>query len=445
MSEWDDPIGTKKQESGKGVSAGSWDAGMTAAALLAVVIVSFLVAFLTKDVPSRPLWLLFLSFAAPVAALMLAVFLKEKFAPSMTPSSSRKAQLIMAVCTVIAAGLVGCFCQVSNVEAQGEKTVVTHDGWSDVLIILDKSGSMTLFSGSGDGTLDRMATNAVVDLVSRMDESTRVGMLIDVGWTENNVGSDVVPLEKRVLPISELNESHRKKLTTLARCRTAVNEHFPRAFEVACDMIDAYDGRDGGLSIIVISDGDDCTGAFRAEDFAGRLKDRGVKVFYLYVVPENSTEMERLASMTGGESIYVNNLSDLTGKMQEVTKVPVYEVIYKDALRDIDESDTARVVTGILLAVLGVLIGITLLVMFSLQGQKRFQVVLSPLMAILAFAVLAFGKGIIPVAWVREGIAFSLLGVVLMRKNRTSGLAGARPAPAAVSTDPLPDTGDSEW
>ena len=136
MSEWDDPLEPKKQE--KSISAGSWDVGMTVVALIAVAAVSFLVAYLTKDVLSRPIWLLFLSFAAPVAALMLAVFLKEKFAPSMTPSSSRKAQLILAVCTVVAAGLVGCFCQVSNTEARGEQTVVTREGWSDVLIILDK-------------------------------------------------------------------------------------------------------------------------------------------------------------------------------------------------------------------------------------------------------------------------------------------------------------------
>ncbi|MBR2661543.1 MAG: VWA domain-containing protein [Clostridia bacterium] len=444
MSEWDDPAESKKLE--KSVSAGSWDVVMSIAALIAVAAVSFLAAYLTKDVLSRPIWMLFLSFAAPVAALMLAVFLKEKISPSMTPSSSRKAQLILAACTVAAAGLVGCFCMVSNVEARGEQTVVMHDGWSDVLIILDKSGSMNGISESGDGTLDKMATEAVIDLINRMDESTRVGMLIDVGWAENNDPIYTIPLEERAFPIAELNPDYRQKLIELARCETAVNEHFPRAFEVACDMINAYDGENGELSIVIISDGQDCTGEFRASDFYDRLHDRGVKVFYLYVVPEYSKEMELLASRTGGESIYVNNLSDLMDKMQEVTKVPVYETVYKDALRDIDESGTAKAVTGILLAVLGLLIGITLTVMFSLQGQKRFQLILSPIMALLAFAVLAFGKEIIPVAWIREGIAFTLLGVVLMRKNRSSGFeAKSRPAAAAVSTDPLPDSSDGEW
>ena len=59
----------------------------------------------------------------------------------MTPSTSRSAQLILVLCSVLAAAVVGCFCQVSNQEAKVRQEI-THTGWSDVIIVMDKSGSM---------------------------------------------------------------------------------------------------------------------------------------------------------------------------------------------------------------------------------------------------------------------------------------------------------------
>ena len=188
-------------------------------------------------------------------------------------------------------------------------------------------------------------------------------------------------------------------------------------------MLDQYDSGAGNCSILVISDGNDILSdsdeRFLAAEFEDELTARKVKVIYLYVDPNHVDEMDKLARNTGGESIYISNLNDLKGKMQEVAKVPVYEVVYKDALRDIDESQTARIVTGVLLLLLGLLVGFSLTVMLSTQGQKRLQTILSPLMAVLSFVLLAFGKDLITVSWIREGIAFTLFGVVLMRKNRS--------------------------
>lgn len=431
MSEWDDLLETEKQ--GKGVNTGKWDAGMTIAALVVVVFASFMVSYLTKDIPSRPIWLLFLCFAAPAAALMLAVYLKEKLFPSMTPSSSRKAQLILAICTVIAAGLVGCFCQVSNVEAQGEQTVITHEGWSDLLIVFDKSGSMMTDNRNIE------ATKAVKALLNTMDDEVQVGLLIDVDW-------ETVPLQNRKIDFGPLKDQ-RDNLIKLASTPTGGVAYFGRAFDAACKMLDTYTG-EGNRAIVVISDGtdffsdEDSAERFVADNYEDKLVSRGVKVYYLYVDQDHVNEMDKLAVNTGGESIYVSNLSELTEKMQEVAKVPIKVVVYKDALRDIDESNTARIVTGILLTVLGVLIGLTLTIMFSLQGQKRLQLVLSPLMAVLSFLLLAFGSGIIPTDWLREATAFSLLGIVLMRSNRESA---NRNKSAEVKAEPTYAGIDDTW
>ena len=446
MSEWDyEDQGTGTSGRAAGQPAGSWDAGMTAAALAAVTAVSFLTAWLTKDVPSRPFWMLGLCFAAPVVALLSSVFLKEKISSSMTPSTSRNAQMILIACSILAAAVVGCFCQVSNEQADKVEQIVVGEGWSDVLIILDKSGSMSEYTGKPGETLDSLATEAVTDLIGQMDDTTRVGLLIDVGWAENNELRWTVPLEKRLLAIQKLTPEHRKELTKMAQFSLGCNENFPRAFEVASEVVQGYDGRDGDLTIIVISDGQDITNQFRAANFADLFIERQVKVQYLYVAPGYSTEMSRLAEMTGGTSLYVNDRGTLVDQMKKMVSVSRPVTIYKDALRDIDESTRAKIVTGILLLLLGLLIGVSLTVMFSLQGQKRFQMILSPVMALLAFAILAFGKDLIAVPWIREGVAFSLFGIVLMRKNREAGKAVPRhPAAGAANSFPA-ETADADW
>ncbi len=409
MSEWDD-FGQNAEKKRNSVVGGSLDIGMTVAALLSVATVSFAAAYLTKGIASRPFWLLGICNAAPVAALMGAVILKERIAPSMTPSTSRKSQTIFAVCSVLTAFIVGCFCQISNVEAKEAHVEMVSEGWSDLLIILDKSGSMNL-----EGR-DIAATNAVKKLVSKMNDDAQVAMLIDVGWEENNDYEDIVPLSQRRLDFAPLYEQ-RDKIIKMADSPMHINENFPRAFDVACEMLENYKADGKSPTILMISDGADCTNEFRAVNYADRLNAMNVKVYYLYVDPDFSGEVSALAESTGGSSFYVSNLSELTEKMQEVVKIPVYETVYRDALRDIQISDSARIVTGVLLLMLGVLIGISLTIMLSLQGQRRFQLILSPLMAIFAFLLLAFGKEFIPKDWVREGTAFSLLGIVLMRSN----------------------------
>ncbi len=445
MSEWDfEEFGGDQSKGSRNILSNQWDIVMTVVTFFAVTLVSFLMAWLTKDIPSRPLWMLGLCFAAPVTALLLSAFAKEKVSSSMTPSTSRKAQMGLVCCSILVAFVVGCFCQVTNEKADTYEQVVVGDGWSDLLIILDKSGSMEVESASEKTTLNDLATRAVTELINQMDENTQVGLLIDVGWEENNEPMYTIPLRERLIPIAALTPEHRRELTRLAQCYTSVNENFPMAFQVACEMVDQYEGQDGELSIVIISDGADCTGEFRADDFAEQLNSRRAKVYYLYVDPGYSKEMKLLSDRTGGESIFVNKYNTLLEQMKKMTAVPIVEIVYKDALRDINESDTAKLVTGILLGLLGVLIGVSLTVMFSLQGQKRFQMVLSPVMALLAFAILAFGKEVIPVPWIREGTAFSLLGIVLMRKNKDyDHKNNSMTASATVGT--LEESSDNEW
>lgn len=426
MSEWDEGQQEKPGKQ-KTVSSGKWDAGMTVAALISTAAASFLVSYLTRDIATRPIWLLAICFAAPVAALMLAVFLKEKASSSMTPSSSRGAQFALAISSVIVAALVGCFCQATNQEAKGTETVKVADGWSDLLIILDKSGSMN------ENNRDVSATKAVVELLDEMDDSAQVAMLIDVGWDPEYYP---VPIEQRRLDFGFLSE-RRQQLIAMAKSEMGATSHFRSALETACEMLDQYHPAEGETTeptVIYISDGNDVYKDFKASDYADSFTSRNIKVNYLYVSPENSQEMEQLAKLTGGSSIDATQPDKLKDQLQQVTQRPVYEIVYKDALRNIDESDTAKTVTGILIILLGILIGVALTIMFSLQGQRRLQTFLSPAMAVLAFLLLAFGKSIISTPWVREAVAFSMLGVVLMRSNRVDGQTKKEKKEKPVST-----------
>jgi len=427
MSEWDN-FETEQQNTDGNVK-GNWDVLMTLAALAATSAAAFLMAYLTKDIPTRPIWLLAICFAAPVAALMLAVFLKEKVSSSMTPSTSRKAQFLLAGSCVLAAALIGCFCQVTNHEAK--ETRVETEGWNDLLIVLDKSGSMT-------GNYNKAATNAVISLLNKMDDHSQVAMLIDVDWQTS--------LDSRKIDLGPLSQQ-RDELIQLAQHKTSGTSDFTKAFQTVQNMLKNYHSEGKNISVLLVSDGIDITGKFRANDFSQWFKDREVKVNYLYVDPKYEKEVEKLALSTKGSSIDVSNLDQITNQMQKLVQVTTYEVIHKDALRDIRDSDSAKTVVGILFALMGVLLGVSLTVMFSLQGQKRFQLILSPLMAILSFVILAFGHQTISVPWIREGIAFSLLGIVIMRSNKGYGYR-ARTNPISPSNAKESNGGnvdDGEW
>jgi hypothetical protein len=55
--------------------------------------------------------------------------------------------------------------------------------------------------------------------------------------------------------------------------------------------------------------------------------------------------------------------------------------------------------------------------MLSRRGQKRFQLILSPLMGIAAFLVMNFAGVSSDMAWIVEGAAQSLPLLVFMRRN----------------------------
>ena len=231
---------------------------------------------------------------------------------------------------------------------------------------------------------------------------------------------------------------------------------FDYSLDYACRMAQMHQNSGNNLVIIYVTDGKD---SLDPSNYISRMKSMNIKFYYIRVDSNQSRDMSELASQTGGKTVDATNLNNLKEDMKSIVQTQVFETItvmetvevteivevtetemitesvYCDALRDINKSTTAMIVTGVLLLVVGLLIGFTLTIMFSLQGQKRFQMVLSPLMAILAFLLLVFGDQLIPEVdrrWILEGMAFTLLGIVLMRSN-----AGHLKLPSAARMTPV--------
>ena len=102
--------------------------------------------------------------------------------------------------------------------------------------------------------------------------------------------------------------------------------------------------------------------------------------------------------------------------------------------------------TAALLLLQGALCGFSLMMMYSVNGQFRFQTILSPLMGISAFLLLNFGRhlGISP-AWICEGIAFSLFGIVFMRENQSGGTGKQMTKQTKANATPAADVGFDDF
>ena len=407
MSEWDDlgtTTPTAKGKKGKpqnkpvrAAASGKWNAAQTIVAFFSVTLAATAVAWLTRNVESRPSWMLACCFAVPVLTLMASVMLVEKVSNAMTPQTSRGAQMGLAAATVVVAGLVGLFCQVTNVEAQQVVSVV-GTGWQDAIIVMDKSGSML-------GTRDTKATEAVRQLLAQMDDSVSVGF---VAYDHQVRGS---------VPMGKLTGEHKQAIMTMAQIEPDGGTDFSEALTAAMNMIQQAADADNHVSIIFVTDGFDGSW-FTADQFLADMKKEKVTLNYIRVGDaDENTEMATLAKETGGKNIQTTDIATLKEDMAKTIQETIPRVVRFDALRDIEKSDKAKIVMGLLLALLGILIGVTLTIMFSRQGQKRAQLLISPLMAVLAFVILTYGKQLIPEGWLREAIAFSCFGVVVMKKN----------------------------
>ena len=152
--------------------------------------------------------------------------------------------------------------------------------------------------------------------------------------------------------------------------------------------------------------------SMHAVDVIARCAADGISISCVKLMDDIDFTLADVVQMSGGQGVIVDNASQLAGGM---TTVSAY---YYDLLRDREPASVA--IAGVLFVLEGLVLGIALSLMLSHQRQKRFQLLLSPLMGIVAFLICKPLAYPLAPAWVNEAVMFALFGIVLMRKNRTT-------------------------
>ena len=444
-----------------GIKAGGWHWVMTLVCLATVAALAFLMAWLTKDIVNRPSWVIGAIFTVPTLGMFAAALLVERKMSAMTPNTSRKIQYLMAVIAILATFAVGCVCdliyQHSTMDLVIKNWAEAHPPekvYSDIVLMVDKSSSLA----NGMDTTNRKAIREWLD---DMDDKARVGVIV--------FSSDVF----REVPVNTL-AINRAQIKQAVDTETGGWTDFDVSLYHAFRMIEASESsRAPGRTtqIIAITDAEAELPPKVAEYLANLAREKNVAFSIVHLgrnVPGNNPLME-LATATGGTgtSLGVSELSSYFEGIQNAEE-PDWDAYYADlkagGLVDFDlirvSDPEANLLCGIMLGLEGLAIGICLMIMLSMVGQKRVQPVISVLMAAAAFVLLkVIGPGVGPVEgnarlslpqWLLEGISFSLLGIVFMRKNYERGASaatgkGKTPAPAERSGPAEKDNSASGW
>ena len=376
---------------------GPWHWALTLLALLIVGGLSFLMAYLTKDIEKRPALLMGLIFAVPMAAMFLASLLLEHCTCAMTPSFLRKTQAIIALTAVTATFGVGTLCDWIYLESYASQSEYR------TVFVLDKSSSM----GTGAGSNNEKLIQAMKSVLTGMSPTEEVGLVL--------FGTDVLNYTA-IRPLGENN--HRDTLISTIRTTAPTGlTNFTAALDRAISLIDSHQASRGDnvqYRIIFLTDGDDTEGiANSITRISNTCRNKQIMVHGVAFSPAGDLDaLSTLIHTTGGQTVRADDMDQLIEVMTILTKNDA------DMLRS-DHKD-AKLMTAIMLCLEGIVIGVGLWLMLSVHGQFRVQAVLSPIMGVAALVLLKYA-GFTADAdnwWIVEGVAFSLLGVVFMTRNR---------------------------
>ena len=408
------------QQSGRSAGGGGWHWLLTLVSLVIVGGLSFLMAFLTKDVANRPVWLMGLIFVVPMAAMFFVNLLIEHLTEAMTPAYVRKRQLLVALLAVVGTFAIGSVCDLVYLTQYSG-----GNSSADTVFVLDKSGSM-----SWHGDNEKMV-EAVEGCLDQMSPNANVGMVLF---------TDVI---YRVVDIAPLKQAgHREALEEALTLPTTGGTNLAKPITEALNKIEGLSSR-RGVQIILLTDGDpDDFQTYNDSVLAEHTaRCRDLKVTVSIVNLGDTAEIggvANLATATNGEVVQVDDTETLLNTFAAFT--------FRDGdMLRVNET-MANVMTGVMFLLEGVVIGLGLWLMLSVSGQFRVQVIISPVLGIAAFVLLkflGFHSGM-SCWWILEGFAFSLLGLVFKVRNRASAQPAARPAaPAQAQGDSFGSFGDS--
>ena len=474
MDEWNDygGVGTEEASSSvrrKGAPLGSikadggWHWVMTLVCFVTVAALSFLMAWWTKDTVNRPFWMIGAIFTVPTLGMFAAALLVEQKTSAMTPDTSRKQQYLVALIAVLVTFGVGCLCDIIYQKETMDRVIKNWAAmhppekvYSDIVLMVDKSSSLA------DDEKDSANQKAINEWLDGMDDKARVGVIVFNNWVVSEVPIDTLSV-------------NRQQIKRAIRNRPEGTTDFDVSLYHALRMIDAAEsGRASGRTtqIIAVTDAAADLPPEVLESYTRLIGDRNAAFSIVHLgqtVPDDNPLMA-LASATGGTgtSLGVSGLARYFEGIRNAEE-PDWGIYYAE-LRSRGEVDfdlirvsdpEANLLCGIMLGLEGLTIGLCLMLMLSVRGQKRLQPVISVLMAAVAFCLLkVLGPGIGPVGesdpkldilqWLLEGISFSLLGIMFMKitfKKPVPVQAGSgRPPAAAAPADNFgSSSGEDLW
>ena len=282
FDEWAD--GTPSGSSQKRAGSGGWHWLLSVVAIVIVSLFSFAMAYLTRRVEERPVWMMGLIFMVPTAALMLAALLVEGATSAMTPGTSRKPQIIAAIAATIITFLVGCICDLIYLEAfrkppasaSSEYTKITV---SDRLILVkDRTISM---DENGTGA---QVTDALSLILDHADEEWEIGFTDEV---------------RKIMPEPATAE-RKQELLAAAKMKPDRGRLYYQT--VLKDALEMAAGGERTTRIVLFTDGIHPW----SENGDGDLTEEmlGSNAVVYCVVPENASidsVLEKLISRTGGK------------------------------------------------------------------------------------------------------------------------------------------------
>lgn len=386
------------QPEAKGVEKlrGPWYWPLTIVAFLIVGGLSFLMAYLTKDIPERNELLMGLIFAVPMAAMFLASLLLEHRTCAMTPSYLRKSQCIIALAAVVATFGVGTLCDwiyLHNFVAAGR--------CPDTVFVLDKSGSMSAYL-EANKTYNQVMIESVDTCLDGISPYTEVGLVL--------FGTTVCG-EVELAPLTDAHKAAIVKRMTDEPADDGYN-YFQLGINAALDMFREQDGN-GPRQIIFLTDGYEWGFTEYVESLSKECKQLNVTVNAVgFGEAASVQQLQALVDNTGG-------MTKSATAAEELVSVFASWVTYDgDMIRSQDPK--ANLMTGIMLILEGLVIGLGMWLMLSVHGQLRAQMIISPLMGAAGLVLLKYVgfDAELDYWWIVEGAAFTLLGIVFMTKNR---------------------------
>jgi len=415
--------------------SGGWHWLLTLVALVTVGVFSMGMAWLTRDVDERPVWMMGLIFMVPTAALMIAAMMVESATSAMTPGTSRGPQLRLALIATLATFVVAVICDLVYLQgfkkelAPAASSVTAVQVNERLILVHDDTFSMKE-SGAHEQEM-----NTVQEILSRVPEGSQVGLISPAGNLE----------------MKKATEQHKSAIAEqISRSPERGRLYFADLLEAALEMIE----RSGdGLTVrmVFLTDGSHPWTPGEEKDFLERcLHDQAV----LYCISFGNgmnpvlteyTEKTGGAVLTPAEAERTVQGMAHAGFEELVAPAEVEKEVrlQQDLIRNRDPA--ALIITCVMLTLEGLSLGICLSLMLSVTGQFRFQYILSPLMAVLAFFLLKMvwsQENMATTWWIKEGVSFSLLGIVFMARNRSSSSRKRSIKPVSVGNSSQTDPDD---